>query len=102
MAVIKAIVKDGRLEFDVPLDWPDGTEVIVRPACDEETFGIREEDWPKTSEAVAEWLKWFDSLEPLVFTDEERAAWATARKDQKEFEKATFTQRAEKLRRVWE
>lgn len=102
MTAIKAIVKGGRLEVDVPLDWPDGTEVIVRPACDEESFGIREAAWPNTPEAVAEWLKWYDSLEPLVFTDEERAAWETARRDQKEFEKVTFTQRAEKLRRVWE
>jgi len=61
-----------------------------------------EDDWSDTPEAIAEWLKWYDSLEALIFTKEERAAWETARSDQKEFEKATFVQRAEKLRRMWD
>jgi hypothetical protein len=102
VSAIKAIVKDRRLELDVPADWPDGTEVVVKPVRTEETFGIREEDWPETPEASAAWLKWYDSLEPLIFTDDERAAWESARKEQKDFEKAAFVQRAEKLRRIWE
>jgi hypothetical protein len=35
-------------------------------------------DWPETPEARAEWLRWYDSLEPLEFTPEEQeeiAAW---------------------------
>ena len=63
---------------------------------------VREENWPDTPETIAAWLKWYDSLEPLIFTDEERAAWEAARREQKEFEKATFAERAEKLRRMWE
>ena len=102
MTAITAIVKGGRLELNVPPDWPDGTEVVVQPVCIGETFGIREEDWPETPEAMADWLSWYDSLEPLIFTDAERAAWATARKEQKDFQKATFVQRAEKLGRMWE
>jgi hypothetical protein len=102
VTAIKAIIKDRRLEFDVPADWPDGTEVVVKPLRTEETLGIREEDWPETPEASAAWLKWYDSLEPLIFTDDERAAWEAARQERKVFEKAAFDQRAEKLRRVWE
>jgi hypothetical protein len=102
MIAIKAIVKGGRLDVKVPPDWPDGTEVIVQPVKPEETFGISEEDWPDSPDAIAEWLRWYDSLEPLIFTDEERVAWEAARADQKAFEKATFAQRAEKLRGVWE
>jgi hypothetical protein len=102
MNAIKATVQGGRIELQAPPDWPDGTEVIVQPVSREDQLGIREEDWQDTPEAVAAWLKWYDSLEPLVFTDEERVAWETARREQKEFEKATFAERAEKLRRVWE
>jgi hypothetical protein len=101
MTTVKATVKGGRLELDVPADWPDGTEVIVQPVAGDENFGIREECWPHTPEAVADWLRWYDTLEPLIFTDEERAAWETARENQKDFEKAAFAARAEKLQRMW-
>jgi hypothetical protein len=99
---IKAIVKDRRLELEVPADWPDGTEVVVEPLHTEATLGIREEDWPETPEASASWLKWYDSLEPLIFTDGEKAKWESARQEQKDFDKAAFDQRAEKLKRFWE
>jgi hypothetical protein len=33
---------------------------------------------------------------------EEEAAWQAARQAQKDFEKTTFEERAEKLRRMWE
>jgi hypothetical protein len=102
VTAIKAIVKDRRLELDVPADWPDGTEVVVKPIRTELTLGIREEDWPETPEASAAWLKWYDSLEPLIFTDAERAEWASARNEQKDYEKAAFFRRAEKLRGIWE
>ncbi len=101
MDAIKATVKGGRLEFQVPPDWPDGTEVIVLPVRQADRFGIPEADWPDTPDAIADWLKWYDSLEPLLFTEDERAAWETARQQQKAFEKATFEERAEKLRRTW-
>jgi hypothetical protein len=102
MNPIKATVKGGRLDLPVPPDWPDGTEVIVQPLTGPEGVGIREEDWPATPEAVADWLKWYDSLEPLIFTEEERAALEADRKQRKEFEKANFERRAEKLRGMWE
>jgi hypothetical protein len=78
MNSIKATVKGGRLETEVPADWPDGTEVLVQPILAEENNGDREEDWLNTPEAIADWLKWYDSLEPLSLTPEEEAdaeAW---------------------------
>lgn len=102
MDAIKAIVKSGRLKLSVPNDWPDGTEVVVRPVEREPMFGIHEEDWPETAEARAEWLRWYDSLQPLVLTYAEQAAWSAARQNQKEFERSTFDTHADKLRKIWE
>jgi hypothetical protein len=102
MDTIKAIVKSGRVELSVPSDWPDGTEVIVRPVMREQTFGIREEDWPQTDDARAEWLRWYDSLEPLTFTAAEQEAWTAARRDQKKFEHAIFDRHGDELRKIWE
>ena len=36
-----------------------------------------------TPEEIADWLAWYDTLEPLVFTDEERRAWDAQRAAQK-------------------
>ncbi len=102
MTAIKAVVKDGRIDLRVPPDWPDGTEVTIRPLSAEGTFGVSEEDEADGPEAVAEWLAWYDSLEPLIFTDAEWEAWEEARRQQREYEKATFPERADKLRRTWE
>ncbi len=78
MNPVKGTVRGGRLEVAVPPDWPDGTEVIVQPILQEDSFDVREEDWSNTPEAIADWLKWYDSLEPLTLTPEEEAdaeAW---------------------------
>jgi hypothetical protein len=31
MTILRATIKAGRLELDVPPDWPDGTEVEIHP-----------------------------------------------------------------------
>jgi hypothetical protein len=31
MTTLRATIKGGRLELDVPQDWPDGTEVEIHP-----------------------------------------------------------------------
>src|SRR5207245_1986199 len=87
-------------------DWPDGAEVEIRLARESGDNGDRsmnpdesartpaamdktrrpeetaeepvEEGWSNSPEAIADWLKWYDSLEPLTLTPEEEAdaeAW---------------------------
>jgi hypothetical protein len=102
MNAIKATWRDGRIIPLDPVDWPDGTELLVEPVPDGQTIGIREEDWPTTPEAIEEWLRWYDSLEPLIFTPEEEAALEADRQARKEYEKAIFFEHAEKLRKMWE
>ncbi len=98
MHAIKAIVRAGRIETDGPLDLPDGTEIlIVRPnAADGE-----DEDWDDTPEGIAAWLKWYESLQPLIITAEERAAYEEDKKARREWELAHFDEHAEKLQRLW-
>ncbi len=46
--------------------------------CGETTEVNSDDAWLNTPEAIADWLKWFDSLEPLVLTPTEEAdtlAW---------------------------
>lgn len=102
MTAIKGIVKAGRIELNAPPDRPDGNEVVVQPIPVNQSLGISEHDWPDCPQAIAEWLKWYDSLEPLIFTDDERAVWEAARQDQKEFKKANHAERADILNGIWQ
>ncbi len=102
MSAFKGTVHNGQVVLDNPADLPEGSRVLVEPITEEEPLGIREEDWPDTPEAIAAWLRWYDSLEPIERTPEEEAEWQAARSAQKEREKAAFGERAEKLRRMWE
>jgi hypothetical protein len=84
MNAIKGIVRNGNIVLDNPADLPEGCRVLVEPIAEEDTFGIREEDWQDTPEAIAAWLRWYDSLEPLALTPEEEAEWQAARQAQRE------------------
>jgi hypothetical protein len=99
MTSIKAVVRNGRIETEGPLDLPEGTELLIPlPGVSQD----EEDGWDNSPEGIAAWLKWYDSLEPLIFTDEERAAWKADRQARKEWEIAHFDEYTEKLRKVWE
>jgi hypothetical protein len=100
MSAIKATVRNGRIEPDSPLDLPEGAKLLVFPEPDANANG--DDDEADTPETIAKWLAWYDTLEPLILTDEERRAWDERRAAQKEWEQEHFEERAEKLRRMWE
>jgi hypothetical protein len=102
MNAVLGTVKNGQVILDHPSDLPEGSRVLVEPVTEEGALGVREEDWQDTPEAIAAWLKWYDSLEPLQLTPQEEADWRAARQAQRDLQKATFNERAEKVRRVWE
>jgi hypothetical protein len=58
------------------------------------TLGIREEHWSDASEGVEAWIRWYDSLEPLEFSPEERVAWEAACREEKQYELAQWGQRS--------
>ncbi len=102
MKTIHAIWKDGHIVPTQPVDWPDGIELSVGPF---EEFQVAESEGDlhgDDSESIARWLAWFDSLEPLVFTLEEEAAWQAARRENREWEKSHFVERAEQLKGLFE
>ncbi len=69
---------------DVPVDWPEGCRLTIEPETAQSRRSI-EEDWSNSPEAVADWLAWYDSLEPLEFTAEEEADLADWRQKIKEY-----------------
>jgi len=102
MNAVKGTVQNGHVVLDNPAGLPEGSRVIIEAITEDETFGIREEDWEDTPEAIAAWLRWSDSLEPLEMIPQEEAEWRAARLEQKEREKAAFSDWSDKLREMWE
>ena len=95
MNAIKATVIGGRIELKVPSEWPDGTEVEIHPVG---RGSPAEDDGPMSPDEIARALAAMDKVEPLVLTDEERAAIEAHRQARKEWEKAHFNEHADKLR----
>jgi hypothetical protein len=99
---INATYLNGQIVLDEPVDWPEGKRLRVVPTTEEETVGIREEDWPTDPEGIARHLALMDRIEPLEMTPEEEAEWQAARKAQKELEMATWEERTRKIERLFE
>ncbi len=97
MNAIQGTWKGAQVVLDNPADWPEGCRVVVEPVPATDQIGLSEEEWPRTPEAIADWLKWFDSLEPVQLTPEEEADWAAARQKVKEYTIANQGQRLEGL-----
>lgn len=93
MNPIEATVRDGRLDIQVPADWPDGTRVEIQP--------IGRRDDVMTAEEIAQTLAAMDRIEPVKMPDDAPVSLAAEGQSQRDWEKSHFAQRAEKLRRGW-
>src|ERR1051325_5085422 len=96
MTTIKATVKDRRLELDVPADWPDGIEVEIHPVSEGSDAGSM------SPEEIAKTLAAMDRVEPFDLSDLEHVNLEHHRKAERDREKASFIDRAEQLRKMWE
>lgn len=98
MKMIKAVVRNGRIEPEEPLEWPDGTVVQVLAPTDSDV----EEGWDNSPEGIAKWLARYQSLEPLVLTEEEVTIIEGKTQEQKEWEEKHYEEYAAKLKKDWE
>ena len=98
MDAIRAMVRNGRIATEAPLNLPEGTELLViHPTADDGA----DAGWDDTPEGIAAWLGWYDSLEPLIFSSQEREAWQQDQNARKAWELAHADERGEALRRLW-
>lgn len=69
-----ATFRNGQVEFDHAVHWPDGTRLEIAPAA-QKRLGLDESDWPKTPQQRADWLEWLKNLEPFDMTSAELDAF---------------------------
>jgi hypothetical protein len=97
METIRATRRDGKIVPDGPVDWPEGCRLRIEPEPVTSEDDDYEEGWPNTPEAIADWLAWYDSLEPLEITREDEAEIAAWRQQVKEYTKAKMDKEIEGL-----
>ena len=68
-----ATFRNGQVQFDAPVNWPEGTRLEVVPAATK--GGLDESPWPETPEQKEAWLEWLKNLEPFDMTPEELDAF---------------------------
>ena len=102
MNTIRTTIVDGYVHVPVPEDLPNGTEVEVRilPLTSDSKPG--DGDWDDRPEGIEAWMKQYDTLEPLILTESDRAMMATALQEKKDWEKSRFSEEADKQTKLWE
>ena len=85
MHAIKAIWKDGRILPSEPVDWPEGSELIVEPLLISQKLGLDESECRDDAESVALWIAAVEKLEPMIWADGEREEYERFRQESREF-----------------
>jgi hypothetical protein len=97
MTTIKAIVRNGRIEVDEPINLPDGTELTIPIPDLASNLGSEDIEESDTPEAIEAWIRWYDSLEPLEISTAEGAAWEVTRQEDKQSELAHWEMRSKQI-----
>jgi hypothetical protein len=72
MQEIKAIWINGQILPSGPVDWPEGSELVVGLASSARPkIGMDECEWRDGPEAIAAYEQWLPTIEPLEFSEEE-------------------------------
>ena len=100
-SVITGRVEKSLIVLDEPGPLPEGSRVVVQPIERAEALGLSESEWQDTPEAIADWIAWYDSLEPIELSTADEQAIEAHRQRQKDVAKSTCDERAERLKNQW-
>jgi hypothetical protein len=73
MHAIKATWTNGQIVPAEPVDWPEGSTLLVEPMPPAEKIGLDESEWSDDPQSIADWIAWVDTIPPQVLADDERA-----------------------------
>jgi hypothetical protein len=83
---IKATWTNGQIVPAQPVDWPEGSQLVVAPISPEVAqIGLTEDEWHDDPEAVAAWTAAVEKIEPLIWLEGEREEYERFRAAQRQF-----------------
>jgi len=97
MDTIRTTVHNGRIDVRVAADLPDGTEVEIRISPASADYKPGDGVQNETPEAIEASLERLRSIEPLIFSPEEKAAWDAAEAERKRWEKDHFMEWSDRI-----
>ncbi len=85
MHAIKAIWTKGQILPIEPVNWPEGSELLVEPVPPAEKIGLDEAEWRDDPQSITDWIAWVDTIQPLELTAQERTEMERYRAEQRRF-----------------
>ena len=85
MNAIKATWTNGQIVPAEPVDWPEGSELLVEAVPTGEKIGMSEDEWGDDPESIAAWIAAVEKIEPMIWEEGEREEYERYRKESREF-----------------
>ncbi len=84
MSAIKAVWTNGHIVPAEPVDWPEGSELLV-DKVESARLGLTEDEWRDDPESIAAWIDAVEKLEPMVWKEGEREDYERYREQSRKF-----------------
>ena len=85
MSAVKATWKDGQVVFDGPVNWSEGSRLVVREEAPAEVAFMTEAEQGDDPESIRRWIDELRALPALPITPEQEAELRAWRQKVKEF-----------------
>lgn len=86
MNSIKATWTNGQIVPAEPVDWPEGSQLVVAPMVPGGGgVGLAEDEWHDDAGSIAAWIAAVEQIEPLDWAEGEREQYERYRSDHREF-----------------
>jgi hypothetical protein len=83
---IKATWTNGQIVPAEPVDWPEGSQLVVAPVAPSGArIGMSEDQWRDDPEAVAAWVAAVEQIEPLLWKEGEREEYERCRAEHRRY-----------------
>jgi hypothetical protein len=83
---IKAVWTNGQIQPLEPVDWPEGSQLVVEPvACSDDDVVPGDNVWGDDPESFAAWAAAVEKIEPMVWAEGEREQFEAFRKKVRQY-----------------